>query len=85
MDDPNAQRGERRRRAVGWLSFVLILVSFPLGAGGLFLYWVGNSSEGGGPTAGLSAFPMMAGIGLMVLAAIAFVGGGVFYIRSAKD
>lgn len=77
--------GDGRRRAVGWLALLLVLASFPMGAGGLFLYWVGDSSEGGGPTAGLSAFPMMAGIGLMVLAVIAFVVGGIFYIRSAKD
>jgi hypothetical protein len=52
---------------------------------GAILYWQSSDSKGGGPTGGLSAFPSIAGLGLLVLAIIMFVVCGVLYVRSAKD
>lgn len=74
-----------RGRVVGCLSFLAVLAAIPLGLFGAFLFWPSRSSTGGGPTSGLSAFPMIAGVALMSIAAVALVLGAIFYIRSAKD
>lgn len=70
---------------VGCLSFLMLLAAVPMGLFGAFLYWQGHSSTGGGPTGGLSAFPMIAGIALMGIAVVVLVIGAILYVRSAKD
>lgn len=87
MTDAGRNQGDRSPlgRAVGCLSLLAFLAAVPLGLFGAFLYWQGTSSEGGGAHGGLSAFPMVAGISLMGVAAVILVVGAISYIRSAKD
>lgn len=82
---PGDDQGSRRDTAIGVIALLGLLASLLIGILGAFLHWQASKSKGGGPTGGLSAFPAIGGMGLMVLAVVMFVVCGVLYVRSAKD
>ena len=73
-----------RARVLGLISFLIVLLAFPLGAVGAFLIWEGQSASSEGPASAVSAFLVVFGAGLSLLAVLAFVVGGVVFVRSAR-
>ena len=77
--------GVRRRRAMGFFSVLLMIAAVPALIAG-FLIYMGSSDSAdahGGVAGGLSGLGEIVGIGVIAAAAVAFVVGAVFYVRSA--
>ena len=75
----------RAARAIGCLSFLAILAALPMILVGAFLVLISDGPNGGGPTAGLSAFSAAGGIAIIAIALVVLVVAAIAFIWSAND